>query len=657
MLRICGIVFCYNEEQIIKETLIHYLTQGIDLVVFDNESTDNSLSIIQKIRSNPELYSGRINDVISISTSGYEWEKIIAQACMYMHDNLKYYEWIMLIDADAQYYSPIKNLSLVGFIQEINEYGYNLIDGNVFEKYPTEKDDSAIKSPVDRLQYGKFVDHGRQHKIFKYHPSITFFHGAHAVKRQAPYFAPIRFLYVHYPWVSYEHGLKKIFKERAPRYVERRINMQDHSQYYGLLPIKNDLVKNSSFLHYLNLKEQGVSLLRFKILVRLEIVRKMNILIRSFLDKLFRKIKGKFYFIQKLILKDQKMDQSLKAYSDKPPHRYHFLVNNFCNASCSFCNQELDQHNKNQLTLKNFKEMVAHIPLLKNQTFIFSGGGDPLLCYDLFNIIRFVNKSYPNVKVNVRTNGLLIQKLINNFKDVKIDQLEISVHGVDPEIYKDLMGVDGSKQLFQGLKVLKEDLKTRQSCLNMKFFVVLSKKNIYEIFSLIDKAKELNVSCVELVFMRYYSEEDSRGSLFFHQDIYDGYIKRANKYARKKGVVLTHEPLFSKKLKKKKCTQPWNSIVIDWDGTVYPCTGGEIWFKDKVKNKDYNFGNLQKEHLADWWNNVTYTKTRRSCMSFNKEDFIKECKHCHNSCCLEGSDVRHGHLLRKVALKQAVTIL
>jgi radical SAM protein with 4Fe4S-binding SPASM domain len=86
-------------------------------------------------------------------------------------------------------------------------------------------------------------------------------------------------------------------------------------------------------------------------------------------------------------------------------------------------------------------------------------------------------------------------------------------------------------------------------------------------------------------------------------------------------------------------------MIINWEGDVYPCTGGEVWFSKKVKSGQYHFGNLIKEHLSDFWNNETYTKIRRTCSRHDQEAFIPECHNCHNTLCFKGPDVKNGHIL------------
>lgn len=704
--RACGIVFCYNEENILKDCLFYYLSMGFDLVLIDNMSTDSSVVIAKEIQQQNSIYPGRIREIIQFQTDGYEWEKINAFACEYMHKNLSHYEWILLIDADAFYHSPVKGMTLLEFMEATKRYGYNVIDGALCEFYPTEKDDPTILSPVERLRFCRIYNPSAQHKIFLYHPTIQFYYGGHFILREKRCISIVKFLYLHYPWVSFEHGVKKIFKERKPRFVERRF-VPNHPQYLGLLPIQKDLVKKSSTLNLY--KKEKLLVPKFVFFGVME----LHVLIEIFL--FFQKalwLKGIkrilycvndfcviFNYNKILALKDVK--NHLKKYlktlittfrnfvmsgklfkaslSVNPhgvgiytkvsvaemvhqkagciglPESYHFLMTDFCNAACIFCNQDFIPKARNQITLERFKVMLSHIPVTEGNTFVFSGGGDPLICKDLFEIIDLVHKTFPKVKSVVRTNGLLIEKLADRLAHSPLNRLEISVHGATSEENHKLLRGIGKQDVFYGISILNEELKKHCSHMRKIFCPTVSRINIDQIPALIHKAHELYVQEVIVNFSRYYPwqtykiKDQNRAtaddSLFYNKQKYNDVIIRSKRIAKKLGVAFYHEPLFFKKFKKRPCLQPWCTMLIDWDGEVFPCTGGEVWFNQKVRLGSYRFGNLLKSHLPDFWNGDTYTRIRRTLSSRYEEAFIPECTNCHNTACFEGPDVKSGHIL------------
>ena len=117
--------------------------------------------------------------------------------------------------------------------------------------------------------------------------------------------------------------------------------------------------------------------------------------------------------------------------------------------------------------------------------------------------------------------------------------------------------------------------------------------------------------------------------------------------AKRLGVNFIHAPLFSKKSITQQCYQPWDVILVDWDGDVYPCTGGEICFYEKVKSGVYYFGNLLKEDISKFWFSGLYVKLRRHLLAYDSEKYIPECDACHNISCFKGPELEAGHIMRR----------
>lgn len=689
--RACGILFCYNEEHILEYTLPYYLRQGIDLVIFDNESTDSSMRIVEALQKGREQYGGRILEVLMIKTEGYEWRNILRFACDYMHQKLSRYEWILLIDADSFYHSPVEGMTLLEFMDFNKKEHYNILDGTVREFLPTEKDDPAIRSPLERLKYFKIYDAGRQHKIFLYHRSIDFYtEWGHVCLRDRPRVGIVKFWYHHYPWVSYEHGLKKIFKDRKPRYVERKEFPYLHPQYFSTLPLEKDLIKDSRQLHRFRKEALLISRTRFCWMMRFRLlieacIKFIEAFIRSFAEPMGDRLK-KFWLIYeydrplaiarllrylKRCLQPKIDRRPLKPDSaheillseilqQRPfaigfPQNYHFLMTDYCNADCIFCNQNFDHHSRKELTLEKFKTLLSHIPIQAARNFHFSGGGDPLLCRDLFRIIHHINSSYRWVDIRIRTNGLLIRKHVEELARSRIFQLEISVHGATAKTNNAILQREGRHDLFADVALLNQYLEKYKSRMRKVFCSVVSQMNIEEIPELIRKAAELKAEIVNVIFCRYFPHPNGRAngsqranpedSLFFNQQKYNEVIRAAKKLAKVLGISLFHEPLFFSRYKERPCLEPWQNIIIDWEGNIYPCTGGEVWFNRKVKSGEYRFGNLLTDHLNECWNSDSYVMIRRTCSRFYKEDLVPGCRNCHWTSCFKGPDVKSGHLL------------
>ncbi|PIU40427.1 MAG: hypothetical protein COT00_01755, partial [Candidatus Omnitrophica bacterium CG07_land_8_20_14_0_80_50_8] len=573
-----GILFCYNEEHLLIETIKHYLDQGIDLVIVDNDSTDSSIDIVEMYRGRTEVYPGRIIDVIHVKTDGYEWIKIIKIACDYMHEKLRHYCWIMLIDADAFYYSPIKKMPLLKFLTLVRRLGFNVIQGRLYDFYPTEKDDPAVSSPLERLKYCSYQPewfNRHQERIFMYHPTVNFYASAgHQCLREGKKVCDIaEFIYKHYPWVSYEHGLKKIFSERKPRYVKEELQKQMHIQYATIQPTKSDLVCKSGALSYFFIDKETISLYA---------------MLRDYYKKV--PILLKFVVALKKVIRTAVRRPSPEVYLKYFPTTYHFLMTNFCNARCLFCNQTFEDKENKEISLESFRAMASNIPAESAKVFYFSGGGDPLLSKDLFPIMRDVNSRFPWIELRIRTNGLLLERHAQVLAEIKNCVLEISIHGRE-EMNDTILGRKGTKGIIDGIRQLNQHLKANNNGMRKVFYFCASRINLGEIPAMIEiaahlKVDEINVDLCQVLSHRIGDRLRIKDSLIFHRHDYDRMIKKSEKLAKKLGVCFNPQTLDrSERLDYyKRCRYPWGMMAIDWNGLVYPCCGGEMIFKKKVKS-------------------------------------------------------------------------
>lgn len=724
-IRACGIVFCYNEEHILGHTLEYYLRQGIDLVVFDNCSTDASPEIAARYRDEGG-FPGRLIDIVEVKTDGYEWGKILKAANDYMHAHLDDFDWILLIDADGFYQSPVSGANLLEFMADSQRSGYNLADGKVFDFIPTEKDDPSVENPVERMRYCRVEPFGplAQHKIFRYHPSVDFHTQlGHTCERDDARPGPVRFLYRHYPWVSYEHGVQKIFNDRMPRYVERKENPIYHVHYLELLPRREDLVKRAADYQIFELGREQVSRRAFYAIAAREkaepavtavrlagravrfagrAVKAAPRLVRRFMEvwsedrklaagkvfgyplKRFRE-RGKDSpgaaacpdanatvacadpavvaatnaaaarpeppAVDKSITNEEIAEQ--KAYAVGFPLTYHFLMTTACNARCLFCNQDPKQPLE-EITLEKFRTMVSHIPVESARYFYLSGGGDPLLCRDFFPILNYINEEFPWIEVHVRTNGLLVKKYAAELAGTDI-RLEVSVHAASDETNNRILQSKKAADIFEGIALLNQELEARGKTMDKAFFPALFKLNIHELPALIEKAAELVVGAVESYFCRFYLGEGydhgervrEEDSLFHSRDEYDEVVTECEQLAASLGVCFMHEPKFTDEFCPKPCLEPWRMMLVDWNGEVFPCCGGEMWFRDKVTAGEYSFGNLLEEELYQLWNNETYVMIRRTLSPNYDDNLVAECADCHSILCFRGPSAEAGHFIRK----------
>lgn len=235
ILKILAIIHAYNEDDIIEQSIIHLLHQGVDVCLVDNHSTDNTYEIALNLQ---KLYPDRIilRKFGDKDSNSYEWEKQL-DATIDIATSTSY-DWIIHHDVDEIRFSPFENTTLLEAISFVDEQGYTAINFTAMDFRPTKNHQFALnnnlQSALIYFEFGKRPGHFLQVKAWKnikncaYNLSES---GGHDIKFNEKRVFPIKFLLKHYPIRSTEHGSKKVFKERLSRFTEHETNKGWHCQY------------------------------------------------------------------------------------------------------------------------------------------------------------------------------------------------------------------------------------------------------------------------------------------------------------------------------------------------------------------------------------------------------------------------------------------
>lgn len=213
--RVCAIVPCFNERDVIVATTQRLVDQGIEVVVIDNESTDGS----------PDLVRNRFPaEQVTVETwptgGAYHLASLMGRIEQIAAAHAA--DWIILQDADEVRQSPWPGVSLRDALWTMQRRGFNAIDHTVLNFVPVPGDDFAEGDPADALLHFDFGRHrGYFHQIRAWRnlgavslvPS-----GGHDVQFPGRRVAPYKFLLRHYSIRSQEHGLRKVLAERRARW-------------------------------------------------------------------------------------------------------------------------------------------------------------------------------------------------------------------------------------------------------------------------------------------------------------------------------------------------------------------------------------------------------------------------------------------------------
>lgn len=139
----------YNDEDFISEVLENAISQGIELVLLDDGSTDNTYEICSKFLGKGilELYQQKSNS----------WDDEENRRIMYDLALKHNPDWIILYGSDELLESWNNKVTLKDAISQVDREGCNLIHFNWFNFFLTSKDNEQSKSIKEKLKYYSWV--------------------------------------------------------------------------------------------------------------------------------------------------------------------------------------------------------------------------------------------------------------------------------------------------------------------------------------------------------------------------------------------------------------------------------------------------------------------------------------------------------------------
>ena len=175
---------------------------------------------------------------------------------------------------------------------------------------------------------------------------------------------------------------------------------------------------------------------------------------------------------------DERFQSDLKdktVISDLPK-RVFFHIDMACNARCITCR---DEKMFMQEEVKKYEEITDSIliPVLKNAKVVyFNGAGEVFASKLCKNLIKKITQTYPNIKFDLITNGILsTEENIDEYGlKNKIESIEISVHAATKETYDKVVRDGDFDAVMKNLKMLSEMKKNGEIKFLWLNFVVTS---------------------------------------------------------------------------------------------------------------------------------------------------------------------------------------
>lgn len=304
---------------------------------------------------------------------------------------------------------------------------------------------------------------------------------------------------------------------------------------------------------------------------------------------------------------------------------------NRCNINCLMCARRYWDAVENpfgDMTLDFFeKHILAYLKPFQNvnlQCF-----GEPLVHKDFLPMLKACKAL--GCLTTFTTNGVLLKEYADAVVLSGVDVLTISIDGITTMEKIRNVRIEKIVEAIDAVNVAKK-LHNR-SAPTIAVNCVLTRDNLPELPELIEIVGSHGVTSVTVMHIVMHDLALTEQSVIPFYPQAEKYFDMATTVAGNYGITLQLPP---KPGSKYKCYQPFDTIVINWNGDVRPCCISTINEKGALF-----VGNLKDRSLPELWNSKYMHMLRKSLL--REKNMPEMCEHCcSRSCDLES----HTHIMK-----------
>jgi cyclic pyranopterin phosphate synthase len=128
-------------------------------------------------------------------------------------------------------------------------------------------------------------------------------------------------------------------------------------------------------------------------------------------------------------------------------------------------------------------------------------GGEPLVRPGLLTFLNEISTEFPDLRLLMTTNGLLLEKFASEIIHSKIETINVSLDTLDPLKFKSITGSNKINSVLRGIKSIKKNsnIKIKVNCVSLKDF----NDSKADLKSFIEFAKEFDVIIRFIEFMPF----------------------------------------------------------------------------------------------------------------------------------------------------------
>lgn len=301
------------------------------------------------------------------------------------------------------------------------------------------------------------------------------------------------------------------------------------------------------------------------------------------------------------------------------PYHAQIEPTNICNLKCRMCPQSVDAWKSRTppktLSLDEFKTIINRLPYVRR--ILLNGVGEPLINPDLFEMLRYAQSKA--IKTSFVSNGTLLteEKAAMLLRMESLTDIRISMDSGDPAKYEEIRVGAKFDTVCANIKnfiAMRE--KSGKTKPQLGVILVAMQDNVEEIPKLVDLLSGFGVK--HLIVKSFFESAQIQGKRITEDQFKQILLYRDK--VRKAGFTVSVSRIPDTAInmtENRTCTDPWEMVYVNVDGSVNPCCYS-FPFPDTF------FGNILESNLDEIWNNNAYKKFRASL----KNDMPKCCERC-----------------------------
>jgi radical SAM protein with 4Fe4S-binding SPASM domain len=273
----------------------------------------------------------------------------------------------------------------------------------------------------------------------------------------------------------------------------------------------------------------------------------------------------------------------------------HIEPTSLCNLQCPLCpsgNGSLTRV-RERMDYENFKTIIDKLPQTIKMLLLWNQG-EPFIVKDLPKMIRYAKRR--DIYLVTSTNGHYFrkEKMVHSIVKSGIDEVIVSLDGVDQEVYEKYRVGGRLDWVFEGIERLtrtKYLYRSKTPMIHLQF--ILMRHNIQQKDDMIRIGQKLGADRISFKTVQVTGFEG--GENYLPND------PEFTRYQQKTsdGQYITRKRRFFPD----DCLRLWYSTVINCDGRISPCCFD--------KDGDYELGNLISESFSEIWKGEKYQGFRQ----------------------------------------------